>query len=562
MITIRDDNKTECVGCGACMQACPAHCITMQSDAEGFLYPVVSMQDCLQCGKCEQVCPLHYPFSDTDSLAPPVSYGGYHTDDGIREQSSSGGIFTLFADDHLKRGGIVCGCRLDDQMKAVHVCVDHASGLNALQGSKYVQSDLNTVYTQIRDHLSAARPVLFVGTPCQCAGLKSFLGKEYENLLLVDFICHGVPSPSVFESYIRYLEENAGSKVVSFRFRNKDKGWQASGLELGRAVSYADGHTDRNYPAFHDPFMNGFLSDLCLRPACHACAFKKIPKLTADITIADFWGIDKVAPALNDGKGTSLLLIHSEKGRKAFETVKENMVCEEVPFQKALRRNQSLFRSAVPHFSRNKFFNTLQNRGFQTAKRKYLSAFFWAFCRGMRMIWSLLEKTARIVLSPILTRIYPKWDEKNWEEFFRFVKFAMIGVSNACVSYTVYLTCLFLLKPLHWNYDYMAGNTMGFLISVLWSYNLNSRLVFSVKPGEKRSAPKTLLKTYLSYGFSGIILNNLLGTLWIRGLGVSKYLSPFLNLLFTVPVNYLLNKFWAYSTKGFKKKKDEKNNPA
>lgn len=548
MIQISGINKQDCIGCSACVQVCPIECISMQADEEGFLYPVVADNKCIECGKCEKVCPCIYDFSKESSLDEPIAYGGFHKEESVRDDSSSGGAFTLFAKEVLDNNGVVCGCGLNNELKPVHIFVDSVDDIYKLRGSKYVQSDLKDSYSRIKDFLESGKRVLFIGTPCQCGGLKSYLGEDHHNLLIVDFICHGVPSPKVFKEYLIYLEKKAGSKVIGFRFRNKDTGWNQAGLHQGTLIKYENGTAIRKHPAFRDAFMNAFLSELCMRPACHACRFKVLPKRTADITIADFWGVNSVAPELNDKKGTSLILLHSQKGAGAFEAVRSGMVCKEVSCREALKHNLSMLKPARPHPSRERFFETLQKNGYEVAQRKYLSSFSWAFYRAMKMVWRMVDKVARLILGPILRRVFPNWGDRNWEELFRFLKFSMIGVSNVIVSYTINIATLLILRGLRWNYDYMAANCVAFFLSVLWSYNLNSRYVFMMQSGERRSTFKTLLKTYAVYAFSGIVLNNAMGTLWIQVVGISKFLSPLLNLCISVPLNYLLNKFWAFRT--------------
>ena len=324
------EDKDLCCGCSACSQRCPKQCISMVNDEEGFVYPVVDEKLCINCGVCMEVCPIKQSGSNNGSCKTvagyPRAYGGWHKDVQIRYDSSSGGVFTLFAEWIIKQQGAVYGCLLDQNMKAVHVGVETIEDLKKLRGSKYVQSEVGNVFLEIEGRLKNRQYVLFVGMPCQVAGLQAFLGmQKYDKLFAVDFICHGVSSPRVFEAYIEYLGKKKNSKVTEFRFRNKDHGWCASGWQLGTEISYANGKKKRLYPAFRDSFMNGFLANVYLRPACYNCYFKKLPKYYSDITIADFWGVAKVKPHLNDKKGTSLILIHGEHGDTLWNHVIENV---------------------------------------------------------------------------------------------------------------------------------------------------------------------------------------------------------------------------------------------
>ena len=549
------EEKKDCCGCGSCEQICPKHCITMERDEEGFLYPRVDEDACIGCGACRRACPVLAAGAGSaagDVFPEPAAVGGWLKDDDIRYDSSSGGAFTLFARYVLERGGIVYGACLDEDLQIRHVGVRSMEELHRLRGSKYVQSAVGDVYRQIKDHLRAGRYVLFTGTPCQAAGLYTFLGgKRHERLYIVDFICHGVPSPGVFEDYIGYLEEKHGAKVTGFRFRMKDKNWHPSGLQLGTEIVFDNGETVRNYPAFRDPFMNAFLDDVCLRQSCYTCAFKKIPKEYADITIADFWGVDKAAPSLNDGKGTSLILFNTAHGRQLFEEVKDDYHYETVDFRKAIRKNPTLIRAAKENSRRAKFFRDYKKKPFSFMVKKYMGPITWGFHKAAGIAWKLIEKIIRSVLTPVLSLMHIHWEEKQWEDFFQFVRFIMVGLTNAAVSYTVNVCTLLLLHKTApgFRYDYVAANTAAFLLSVLWSYYWNSKKVFSTEGEGLRFRIRSLLRTYISYAFTGIVVNNVLSTIWIRGLHISKYIAPLLNIPFTMPINFFMMKKWAYRKK-------------
>lgn len=570
MIQILPDNRQECCGCSACVQVCPQKCISMSEDREGFREPEVDADKCIGCNLCEKVCPVKTASDKNkqkESCAQegekfPKAVGGWHKDENIRFESSSGAAFTLFAEYILKQGGVVCGCALDEDLYAQHICIERIEDLGKLKGSKYVQSDTADTYEEIKGHLMSGRKVLFVGTPCQCAGLYNFLklmpgngnisadGREYfENLYICDFICHGVPSPKVFRSYIDYLEEKYHDKAVSFRFRNKDKGWSSTGLQMGTDIGFANIGNKRLAPAFRDAYMNGFLDDVYLRPSCYSCEFKSLPKYYADFTIADFWGVKKVAPELYDGKGTSLVLLHNEHAAELFDIVKKDFFHREVDFKSAVRKNKSLLRSAAKNPHRDSFFFDYENASFESVKRKYMGAFSWAAHKIMKIAWKCIETLIRIVFTPILKLLRRNWSEEKWEGFFQFIKFAMVGVSNSALSYAINITMLFLLRKTMFDYDYVIANLTAFTLSVLWSYHWNSRYVFHPDKNEKGWRIKTLAKTYVSYAVTGIVMNNLLATLWIRVLGISKYLSPLLNLPFSVPTNFLMHKLWAYNEK-------------
>lgn len=546
MITVNETNKHLCSGCTACVHICPNNCISMVSDEEGFDYPKADEDRCIACGACDRVCPIKGGHSLSEHDTGTVAAGGYHKDAGILESSSSGGAFSLFANRIIEDGGVVCACRLDDDQKAVHGFAETKEDLTPFKGSKYVQSSLGNVYPAVKDYLEAGRKVMFVGTPCQCAGLMSYLGKDYGNLIVCDFICHGVPSPKVFAAYIKSLAGRLGEPVDKFYFRTKERDWVSSGMQQGTVTVTGSGRRVTHFPAYNDEFMNGFLSDIMLRPSCYECSFKYLPKDYCDVTIADFWGVRKVAPNVHNPKGTSLILLNSEKGRNLFESVKDDFEFVWVDTKKAISNNMSVVRSSRLNSSRYNFFSDLNKKGYEYVSGKYFSAVRWAASTAVKKGWGIAERLIRTVLGPVIKLIRPGWSEKDWEPLMQFFKFALVGVSNSVVSYSVNVTALLLLRPVGFEYDYIAANITAFLISVLWSYNLNSRHVFTIKYGERRSKGKTLFRTYVSYAFSGIVLNNLLGTVWIKGLGVSRFISPLLNLAVTVPTNFILNKYWAY----------------
>lgn len=555
---LQDQDK--CCGCEACKQICPQHCIQMNRNEEGFLYPEINNEKCIECGKCRKVCPvINYKQLD-DSDQYPKAIGGWHKDSKVVQNSSSGGAFTLFAQYILDQNGYVFGCTLDRNMHAVHVGVNNDRDLDLLRKSKYVQSEIGNVYNEIYEILKRGRNVLFVGTPCQAAGLFYFMKQKTcdfnnvrHNLVICDFICHGVPSPEVFHQYIKDIEKKKKKKVITFNFRCKDHGWRASGLQLGTEIIYEDKERERKYPAFKDAYMNGFLDDVYLRKSCYSCNFKQKRHCYSDITLADFWGVNFCYPQLNNKKGTSLILIHNTWGEKIFDLVKQDFFYEECDINKALLKNRTITRSAGYGEKREKFFENYQKLQFCQVMRRHMTAFHWISHKLINIFWNLLEKIVKNVCGKIFTFFHINLKENEWDSLIQFTKFCMVGLSNTLVSYTINISILFLLRTKQWQFDYIIANLLGFSLSVLWAYHWNSHHVFVAKQGYKRSKVKALAKTYSSYAFTGIVLNNLLGTLWIHGMGIPKFISPLLNLMFTVPINFLLNKRWTYKEDSNKK---------
>ena len=349
MIHITD--KYYCSGCSSCASICPKHCIRMLEDKEGFIYPIVNASDCIDCGLCEKVCHELNPFEERK---PQKVYAAINKDEKIRLKSSSGGIFYLLAEKTIAEGGVVFGARFDEQWQVVIDYAETMEGVKAFMGSKYVQARMDTAYTDAIRFLTEERKVLFSGTPCQIAGLHHFLRKQYDNLLTVDIICHGTPSPKVWS---RYLDEvvTAGRKAINdVQFRNKSNGWKTFNFTMEynkdeQTVSLCSHHQQ-------NLFMRAFLRDMILRPSCYQCQAKS-GRSHSDITIADFWGINTEIPDMDDDKGTGLVLVNTNKGQASLGWSKTNH--KETTAEVALRHNPSYSRSVAAHPRRNEFFACL-----------------------------------------------------------------------------------------------------------------------------------------------------------------------------------------------------------
>lgn len=324
---IEIEEKKNCCGCNACVQVCPKQCISMKEDREGFLYPEVNQDICVDCHLCERVCPV---LNQGKERKPLKVYAAKNKDEEIRRQSSSGGIFTLLAEQVIDEGGVVFGARFNENWEVVHSYTETKDGLAAFRGSKYVQSRIGDNYKKAESFLKSGRKVLFSGTPCQIAGLKLYLRKEYENLQTVDFICHGVPSPGVWREYLKeeiarqcdgknsvlsHPIEKEKIRIKHISFRNKKLGWKKYSFAL--TLSVPDGHGAENTVLLSEPlnknlFLRGFLADLYLRPSCYACPAKCL-KSGSDVTIGDFWGIERVMPEMDDDKGVSVVMVNRDR---------------------------------------------------------------------------------------------------------------------------------------------------------------------------------------------------------------------------------------------------------
>lgn len=374
-------NKANCTGCHACKAACPRNCIHMEADSEGFLYPIVDRSRCVQCGLCESACPV---LQRAVTSNRPEAYAAQSKDDDLRYVSSSGGIFTEISCSIIRSGGVVFGAAFDEGFAVKHIWVETLEDLAKLRGAKYVQSEIGEAYGQARRFLQNGRIVLFSGTPCQISGLRSFLGREYGNLLTQDIICHGVPSPLVWEKYIQYRESEKKKKVSGVTFRNKEHGWK------GYHVCFEFDDRTRNLrSSSDDQYMRSFLSDLCLRPSCHECTFKAQNR-ASDLTLADFWGIDKVLPDMDDDRGTSLVIVNTDRGREVFDEIRNHLTWKKVDLERALQYNPAMNVSATAHPKRNEFMQCIETDGFACAAKRYLKV--PAIVRVKKTIKAILRK--------------------------------------------------------------------------------------------------------------------------------------------------------------------------
>ncbi len=362
MINITD--KSFCSGCRACEAVCPTAAVKIEYDSEGFLYPKVEQSLCIGCSKCDRTCPVINKSKRAENELP-TAYAAVNLNDEIRLESSSGGIFTLLAEEVINRGGVVFGAAFDEQLKVCHIAVENKSELTKLRGSKYTQSDLGDSLKAVKKFLEEGRAVLFTGTPCQIGGLMAFLGKDYDNLICQDIICHGVPSPKVWEKYIKFREEKAASKTRRTFFRHKKYGWKMFSVQFKFSNC-----TEYLQILSEDLYMRAFLRNVSLRPSCYNCAFKRADR-ESDITLADFWGIENIKPDFDDDKGTSLVMVHSEKGRALLAAVTDKMKIAEVDFQNAVQFNSAMVKSVQPSSERKAFFRDIDIKPFDMVVKKY-----------------------------------------------------------------------------------------------------------------------------------------------------------------------------------------------
>ncbi len=354
----------KCSGCGACAQICPKSAISMATNNEGFLYPKVDSNLCVECKLCEKTCPVLNVKSSTDFIERK-SYAAICNDENLRMESSSGGIFTLLAEKVINDGGVVFGAEFDSDFSVKHGWTDSVEGLKRFRGSKYLQSRTENTFFECKKFLESGRKVLYTGTPCQIAGLKSFLRKKYENLFTVELICHGVPSPALWQKYIKFREKKSASRIVKTAFRRKNAGWKLFSLSFTFAND-----SEFSLPMSKDKYLCLFLKDNALRESCYHCQFRK-DNHKADITIADFWGIENVLPEFFDDKGTSLVITQNKKGNELFDSVKDLCRYKEVDFNEAIKSNPPYLKSSVRSKKRDRFYKNFEKTSIDTLYKKY-----------------------------------------------------------------------------------------------------------------------------------------------------------------------------------------------
>lgn len=316
---IRIDNKSNCCGCTACESVCAHNAITMHPDALGFLYPVVDIDRCVECGLCEKVCQFNSNYKRYDNYDEPSVFALRHKEQEQLMRSQSGGAFYGIAQHILNKGGIIYGAAFNNSWKVTHQKATNPEELEKLRMSKYVQSDIRGVFKHVKEDLKNGNTVLFSGTACQIAGLKASIPSRLQlNLICVDIICHGVPSPKIWEDYIVYLETRYKSKIVKACFRDKRFGWHGA----KETFKFANGKEVARYTS-----NMLYFTGKSMRESCANCKFTNL-KRVGDITIGDFWGIPKDSPYEKDKKGLSLALINSDKGKQLFESIKDKYIVE------------------------------------------------------------------------------------------------------------------------------------------------------------------------------------------------------------------------------------------
>ena len=385
-----------CTGCEMCEQICNHGAITMMSDEEGFLRPVIDQTKCVKCGLCQRWCPVNTPLTTKAQKALAI-YSGWSNNKNIRLESSSGGAFTEIAKLVISKGGVVFGVAMDKDMKARHISVVKEQNLSLLRGSKYVQSIIGDTYKEARQYLRDGKIVLFSGTSCQIAGLHNFLHKDYENLYTVDLICHGVPSPKVFNDYKSYIENLTKEPIRDIKFRCKKSSWIFFNMGINPHVE-KNGDIKYSYIGnyFSDPYIRVFLRDHILRPSCYHCQYTSLHRIS-DFTIGDWWGykVKGVVDKDFDKKGVSLIMCNTDKAVGLSQHL--DMYLQKQTEEEALRTNISLRMPFPMPKTREKFWNEYRMKTFEKMIEKWmapekitLSKYIKVYHGNMRLIYKLL----------------------------------------------------------------------------------------------------------------------------------------------------------------------------
>lgn len=402
MIDIKQ--KSDCTSCHACYNICPKNAIKMTEDNEGFKYPVIDRSLCTKCYLCDKVCHAKTENKRKGQFDRPIVVAAQSRDADIRIASASGGIFSELAKIVLNQSGYICGAIYDENWMVKHILTNDENELENIRSSKYLQSDINLIYKEIEKKIIEKYKVLVCGSPCQIAGLRAYLKNEYENLITCDFICRGMNSPKMFRKYIDSIQGKYKSQITKIKFKNKTYGWR----NFSTRIDFENGkrYMGRRY---EDSYMIGYLKyNAFMRPSCYDCKFKDLPRY-GDLTLADFWGIEKIDKKLADNRGTSLLLINSEKGKKIFELIKKRVIYKEIYSDKVFLENVCMKKSVEMTESRKNVFENIDKLSYEELSNKY----FPEPRLIERTIIRVRETKIIQKLKPIIKPIYVKYKKKS-----------------------------------------------------------------------------------------------------------------------------------------------------
>ena len=359
-------SKKQCSGCGACVNACPVNAISLKPDKSGFNYPVIDSKKCIKCGLCKIICPFKENPPANNHLKEPIIFAAKNKNENMRLKSSSGGMFSLLANYTFENNGVVYGAAFNKNFEVEHIRVANKKNLNKLRGSKYVESRLGDIFKKVKNDLGKNLLVLFSGTPCQVAGLKAFLGDKNQcNLITIDLVCHGVPSPKLLKEFFNELEIKNKSKIKNFYFRYKDKNWKSTKV----SAEFVN-----NKKLIEDKFLNSYTElfsyNISLRKSCFNCVFANYNRV-GDITIADFWGIENSHPEFNDNRGVSLVLLNTQEGQKIFNKIKKDLVY--IKSNKNEATQPRLWKPVKCSVNQDRFWGDFDRYGYEYIAKKYSS---------------------------------------------------------------------------------------------------------------------------------------------------------------------------------------------
>lgn len=354
---LEDNLKQHCSGCGACAQICGVDAIKLIADEDGVVYPVIDKNKCVNCNRCVSVCPFN---NNKRSAGEQEFFAAKSKESSVVKNSSSGGAFYEISKAFCDENYVVFGVEMGENLKVRHTGIDDFSDIGKLQKSKYVQSDTGDSFIKVKECLKENKKVLFSGTPCQVAGLKNFLGKDYDNLITVDIVCHGVPSQALFDKYIAELSKELGSKVTSFTFRNKNN-FESEKCDKKTVLIKTESGKVKVKEVLQCEYLAAFHQAMFYRSSCSECPFANTDRVS-DITIADFWGAEKYYKDFDDGKGISLVITNTEKGKALFQ--KTDMEFIKTDKEKAVANNEQLRHPVEFHKNREKFFELNKNKSF------------------------------------------------------------------------------------------------------------------------------------------------------------------------------------------------------
>ncbi len=364
-----NNKKTLCSGCRCCQHVCPVEAITMENDKEGFLHPIKNKEKCINCGLCEKRCPYVSNVYPTEHLEKPFVFAVSHNNQTTLKKSSSGGMFSALAELVLEKGGAIVGCAFDNYLNPIHTIAEDDKNLVKMRGSKYIQSDTRTTFKETEIMLKQGRWVLYTGTPCQIAGLKSYLNVRYEKLITVDLICHGTPSNELFQAYLKWLESKLKGKITAYRFRDKSKyGWASVGSITyeKNGKSYVKLLAPDNDYFYHLYVLNGNI----YRECCYTCKYATL-KREGDFTIGDYWNIQQFHSELYPPNGVSVVLVNTDKAVKIFSEIEKKVIAIQSDVENVIKSNGNLSKPSERPSSRDSIYMDVEKLGFGTAAKKY-----------------------------------------------------------------------------------------------------------------------------------------------------------------------------------------------